>query len=129
MIPKTSFFHAFNKQDLNSFVRISQDSNSIHCDRDYAVSLGFSSNLVHGILVSSLYSRLIGMYLPGGNVVIAKAEILFRNPCYCDQLLECSGQQVEYHEALRLHTIASEIRAVSCQTVISSATLLVKDVA
>lgn len=45
--------------DIDSFIRLSGDSNRLHTDVDFARSVGFESRLVHGMLVLSAVTGLI----------------------------------------------------------------------
>ena len=62
---KHEFEATFTEEMARSFAEISGDVNPLHVDRDYAVSAGFSGLVLFGMMTSSLYSKLVGVYLPG----------------------------------------------------------------
>ena len=48
------------EEKLKQFVSISGDKNPLHLNKKYAQHLGFKENIIHGLLISSLYSKLVG---------------------------------------------------------------------
>jgi acyl dehydratase len=53
---------------MERFREDSGDINPLHLDRDYARARGFPDVVVYGLLASSFYSTLVGVYLPGDAV-------------------------------------------------------------
>ncbi len=60
---------------VNSFIKLTGDCALSHVDNAHAVKMGFERCILHGFLVSSGYSRILGMFLPGCNTVIHKVQI------------------------------------------------------
>ena len=54
-----------NDSLIQSFAEYSGDRNPIHLDADYAKGTRFKSRVAHGMSYGALFSRLIGMDLPG----------------------------------------------------------------
>lgn len=54
----------FTSFDVKAFSQISGDCNPIHLDEQYAKETRFGGTIVHGILASSLISKMIGMDMP-----------------------------------------------------------------
>jgi 3-hydroxybutyryl-CoA dehydratase len=62
---------SFSEELLEGFITLSQDRALAHVDSDHAARMGYDSGrIVHGLLVSMPYSRILGMFLPGSNTVI-----------------------------------------------------------
>lgn len=74
---------------VNAFIALTGDAAPVHVDAGHAAALGYSGPLVHGFLVASCYSPLLGMYLPGGNTVIQKIALDMLEPVYANDLLLC----------------------------------------
>ena len=52
------------EMDNHLFSLLTMNHNPLHIDEAFAKDNGFKGNVVYGMLVSSLYSRLVGMNLP-----------------------------------------------------------------
>ena len=62
---KASVTRAFTEQDVADYARVSGDHNPAHMDEEYAKTTMFKTRIVHGMLVGSLFSALLGTELPG----------------------------------------------------------------
>ena len=59
-------FHVDITQSMvDDFAKISGDFNPIHMNEEFAKSTKFGGKIVHGMLLASFLSRMVGMYLPG----------------------------------------------------------------
>src|SRR5262252_2058423 len=55
----------FTAGDSDAFAHLSGDFSPLHVDAEYARSTEFGDRVVHGMLLASLFSQLVGMWLPG----------------------------------------------------------------
>src|SRR4029079_6287726 len=53
-----------------------------HLDAAAARAAGFDREVVHGVLVSSLISRLLGTRLPGPGTILLGQELRYRRPVH-----------------------------------------------
>ena len=72
----------FNEADVLDFARISTDFNPAHVDKSYAEKTMFKKQIVHGMLVGSLFSSLFGVELPGLGSIYTKQSLKFTKPVY-----------------------------------------------
>ena len=72
--------HAFVQEDVNIFAQICGDDNPLHTDVAVAKESMFGGTIVHGILVSSLFSTLFGRSLHGA--VYVNQTLSFRRPVH-----------------------------------------------
>jgi len=72
--------HRFSREDVATFARLSGDDNPIHLDDEAARAAGFDGVIVHGALVTSLLSRLLGTTLPGPGTIYLGQETRFLRP-------------------------------------------------
>ena len=79
-------------KDVNSFAVLTGDFSPIHIDEDYAKQTSFGSRIVHGMLVSSYISTLVGMLLPGRQALITNTEFNYANPVFYDDELIVTGR-------------------------------------
>ncbi len=80
----------FLKKDVVDFANLSMDDNPVHLDEEYAKKTIFKKNIVHGMLVSSLVSSLLGTKLPGKGTIYMKQTLNFLKPVYIGE--ECTAQ-------------------------------------
>jgi 3-oxoacyl-[acyl-carrier protein] reductase len=90
---------------LEAFAQVSGDYNPLHFDESYAKSTQFGGRVVHGLLVSSLFSRLVGMYLPGRNSVYLSQTVHFLKPVHLREKIEISGEVIHKSEASQTVTL------------------------
>ena len=103
-----SFSVRVNSEKLDQFLKISGDINPLHTDAEYSKSKGFSDRVVYGMLTSSFFSTLIGVYLPGKYCILQGIDIKFSKPVYIDDILTITGKVSYINEAYR----QLEIKAV-----------------
>jgi len=118
-----SFNTIVNEKKLFKFIDISGDKNPLHSNKKFAKKLNFKSNIIHGLLISSFYSKLVGVYLPGKYSVIGKININFHNPLYINQKINVSGKVVAKDSRFKVITLHAKITRKD--TLISSAEILV----
>jgi acyl dehydratase len=104
-----SFSDTITESMLESFVSLSGDHNPLHVDAVYARKKGFKDRVVHGFLSSALFSRLVGVYLPGHYCVLHSAKIKYKAPVYINDKLLISGQVVYLNEAYKQIEVKASI--------------------
>lgn len=75
-----SFDRTLREEDVRAFSELTGDRNPLHVDEEYAKTTKFGTRLVHGMLVGSLTSTLVGMYLPGKRCLYLREALAFRHP-------------------------------------------------
>ena len=103
-----SFSVRVNSEKLDQFLKISGDINPLHTDAEYSKSKGFSDRVVYGMLTSSFFSTLVGVYLPGKYCILQGVDIQFSKPVYIDDILTITGKVSYINEAYK----QLEIKAV-----------------
>ena len=87
-----TFFIKINSEKVEKFLEISGDSNPLHTDSQYSKSKGFLNKVVYGMLTSSFYSTLVGVYLPGKYCFLQGIDIQFSKPVYIGETLTIAGK-------------------------------------
>jgi 3-hydroxybutyryl-CoA dehydratase len=98
-----------NAKMLDDFATLSGDYNPLHMDSEYAKKTQFKKQVCHGMLLTSFFSRLIGMYIPGKNALYFSQTINFRSPCFVDDIVTVIGEVTEKRETTKIITIKTEI--------------------
>lgn len=83
----SSLSKRFTLEDVETFAKLSQDTNPVHLCQEYAEKSVFHNRIVHGFLSSSLFSAIIGTQLPGNGSIYLGQTLNFKKPVYHDQLL------------------------------------------
>ena len=96
-----SFSVRVSSEKLDKFLKISGDINPLHTDAEYSKSKGFSDRVVYGMLTSSFFSTLVGVYLPGRYCILQCIDIQFSKPVYIDDVLTITGKVSYINEAYR----------------------------
>lgn len=73
----------FEKNDVEIFATLCGDNNPIHLDEKYAATTPFKGTIVHGILLSSLFSSLFGRSVHGA--IYASQTLSFKKPVLVGQ--------------------------------------------
>jgi 3-hydroxybutyryl-CoA dehydratase len=120
----SSFIASFREESATVFAGLSGDINPLHVDYQFAVSKGYKGPVLFGMLTSSLYSRLVGVYLPGKFALLQGMDLDFYSPCYANDELIVQGEIIHLLDAYRRIEIRASIRKVD-QRLISKAVIRV----
>lgn len=85
----------FSQQEATEFVRLTGDSNQIHVDLAVAAAAGFSSPILPGMLLASLFPAIIGSTFPGA--LYLTQTLKFRQPA-------CVGATVRAEVTVATHS-------------------------
>lgn len=78
----------FDGEALEHFRHLAKDRAPVHEDPRFARTAGFEDRIVQGLAVSTRFSRLIGMYLPGERAILGSIELAYHRPVYAGRELE-----------------------------------------
>lgn len=92
---KASFQKQITETDINNFANVVGDFNPIHFDEEKAKKTIFGNRVAHGMLVGSLISTVLGMYMPGEGTVYLEQNCKFRLPVYINDVLDVEVECVE----------------------------------
>ncbi len=79
---KASHKKIITEKDIKMFGEITGDYNPAHFDDEYALQTIFKKRIAHGMLVGSLFSKLLGLDLPGPGSIYISQTLKFRRPVY-----------------------------------------------
>jgi acyl dehydratase len=96
----------FTDAMVSSFAEITEDNAPVHLDQAVAHSMGFNGRIVHGFLVSSMYSTLLGCHLPGPDSIIQKLSVDLVAPVYIGDTVEFVVKVARITEAVRAISLA-----------------------
>lgn len=77
-----------DENTILSFAEVSGDTNPIHLDERYAAGTIFERRVVHGMLVASYISAVIGTEFPGAGTIYLEQSVRFLQPIYIGDEIE-----------------------------------------
>jgi acyl dehydratase len=83
---------SFTQDEVNEFCKISGDFNPLHWDEIYASTTQFKRPIIHGALIASVFSRVMGMEFPGEGSVYLKQVTEFKRPLFVDVIYKAKFQ-------------------------------------
>jgi 3-oxoacyl-[acyl-carrier protein] reductase len=111
----------FTAEDVHAFAAVSGDASPLHVDPDYATTTEFGGCVVHGILLASLFSQLVGMRVPGRPALYLGQDLVFRKPVRVGEPVRALARVTAKSEATRTLLLATEIRTLDGALAVSGA--------
>lgn len=121
---KENFQVTITEAMQKQFCELSGDVNPMHLTDEYAKEFGYEHKLVYGMLTASLYSRLVGVHLPGEYCLFQQCDTTFNAPVYVGDELTVEGEVVEKHDVFRRIKVKAYVKNQKGKKV-SRATLMV----
>ena len=87
---RASIIKRFVDEDILIFSELSKDKNPIHLDSNFASKTNFGRKIVHGMLIASLFSGLLGEKLPGKGTIYLGQTITFIKPVFINEEVTAS---------------------------------------
>lgn len=104
-----SFTKTITNKDVLLFAEISGDDNPVHVDEAYAQTTMFKGRIVHGALVASLFSKVLGTQLPGQGTIYLGQESRFMKPVRLNETITATVTVTEIiaeKNRVKLETVA-----------------------
>ena len=123
-----SFKVDISKNMLDVFGRESGDYNPLHMSEEYASSTSFKKRVCSGMFLSSFFSRLVGMYLPGKHALHISQSLNFVNPCFIGETITVEGKVIDKSPATKIIKLETTITNESGKRIIDGkAQVIVRD--
>ncbi len=90
---------------MDAFKNITGDVNPLHCDKAFSKQEGFRDRVVYGLLTSSFFSTLAGVYLPGEKSLIHEIQFKYKKPVFIGDELTISGTVSEIDDKFKVFTM------------------------
>lgn len=94
---------------VNKFAELTGDYNPLHTDEKYAKTTQFKDRVVHGMLIASFFSTLVGMYCPGKRNLYLTQQLNFRFPLKLNKKIKVRGEIVKKVDSIRLILIKTTV--------------------
>lgn len=99
------FERYITEEDIYAFAHLSGDANPLHINPEYAAGSNYGDRIVHGAFQVGLASALIGMHLPGRNVLLGSISARFSKPLYYPARVVVTGTIVAWAHKTRSGTV------------------------
>ena len=118
------FEKTFSSEDVALFSSISNDNNPIHLDAEYAEKSIFGRRVVHGLLVSSLFSKIFGTIYPGSGSIYLTQNVKFLKPAFVGENLKAVITLIEFDEIKNRGNFITEVFNMSDQKLITGEAII-----
>ena len=123
-----SFKVDISKNMLDVFGRDTGDYNPLHMSEEYASSTSFKKRVCSGMFLSSFFSTLVGMYLPGKHALHISQSLNFVNPCFIGETITVEGKVIDKSPATKIIKLETTITNESGKRIIDGkAQVIVRD--
>ena len=123
-----SFKVDISKNMLDVFGHDTGDYNPLHMSEEYASSTSFKKRVCSGMFLSSFFSRLVGMYLPGKHALHISQSLNFVNPCFIGETITVEGKVIDKSPATKIIKLETTITNESGKRIIDGkAQVIVRD--
>jgi len=97
----------FSEIDVLNFSKLSGDENPVHINEVEAKKSIFGQRVVHGALVSSLTSSILGMKLPGNGTIYLSQDCKFIAPVFIGDTITSTCKVIEIIKNKNIVKLAS----------------------
>lgn len=104
---KVSRAKTISADDVDTFARLTDDSNPVHLDDAYAATTRFGKRIAHGMLTASLISALLANDLPGPGCVYLSQSLKFKAPVYLGETVTAVAEVTAFRPDCRIVTLST----------------------
>lgn len=101
--------HTFEAADVEAFANLTGDQNPIHLDPEAAARSQFGGCIVHGVLVTGLLSRLLGMQLPGPGSIYLGQKLRFKKAVLVGSPITARVEVRKLNPVRQIVTMATQV--------------------
>lgn len=105
------FSFTMTPEYVDEFARFSGNYNPLHVPSDYAKTTQFGEYIPHGMIAGALFSRLIGMEIPGTYALCLSQNLVYEAPLPLSGSITIMGevlQKIEAAHCIRLKTVITD---------------------
>ncbi len=118
-IGQAFYFEVFvDKTMARTFAKLTGDKNPLHMNDNYAQKTEFGQPIVHGMLLGSFFSTLVGMLCPGKNALYLSQDLRFKNPLKFGRAVIVAGVVVAKYDATQIMDVKTTIKDKKGTTIV-----------
>jgi 3-hydroxybutyryl-CoA dehydratase len=96
---------------ISEFSSLTGDHHPFHTDNNFAKENSLDGVIAHGMLISSFASALVGMQLPGKNMILLSQSFDYVKPVYPNETILIIGTLTRKIDPLKIILIGISIRS------------------
>lgn len=96
---QASITKTITNEDIQNFAKLTGDYNPIHIDSP--------KNIIHGALLNSLVSSLLGTKLPGPGTIVIEQNLRFPNSSYAGDTIEAKVEITSVRKLIKCEFICT----------------------
>ncbi|MBF0340542.1 MAG: SDR family oxidoreductase [Magnetococcales bacterium] len=108
----------FTAEDVDHFAQISGDFSPLHMEQEYALTSGFPGRVIHGMLLATLFSQLVGMRIPGKQALYLAQDLAFRRPVHVGEHVTAHARVIGKNPTTSTILLNTEIRNAEDQVAV-----------
>lgn len=115
--------------DVVNYAGIIADFNPLHVNKEYAEKSMFGQRVVHGMLVASFFSTIVGVCIPGVNALYLSQEAKFIKPTFIGDTITAKAEVIEKIDEKKRIILKTEIYNQKDELVVTgkAITMLMED--
>lgn len=115
--------------DVVNYAGIIADFNPLHVNKEYAEKSMFGQRVVHGMLVASFFSTIVGVCIPGVNALYLSQEAKFIKPTFIGDTITAKAEVIEKVDEKKRIILKTEIYNQKDELVVTgkAITMLMED--
>jgi 3-oxoacyl-[acyl-carrier protein] reductase len=108
---QATFSKTITAEDVEAFARLSGDRNPLHMNQEFAARTHFQRRVVHGMLLGSYVSTLVGMNCPGPGALWSQQNFRWQAPVFIADTIHLTLSVT--HKSAGARTLSIAIKAVN----------------
>ncbi|SEI49485.1 Acyl dehydratase [Dyadobacter koreensis] len=74
----------FSQEQVIQFAELTGDNNPLHLDAEYAATTSFKRPIIHGMLGTTVFTKVLGTQFPGFGSIYLKQTVEYLRPMFVD---------------------------------------------
>lgn len=97
--------------DVDNFAKLSGDTNPLHMDENIALRTDFQGRVVHGMLLASYVSSLVGMHCPGPGALWSQQNFRWQSPVFIGDRIHLKLRVI--HKSIGSRALKIEVKGTN----------------
>jgi len=106
---QAGFEVTITQKQVDDFIALIGDDNLLHTSEEHARKKGFKKTIVHGMLLASYFSKLVGKYFLKDDNLYLTQDLQFKNPVYVGEAITIKGEIITKSNSMKLLEIKTTI--------------------